>query len=212
MNADGPAGTPTSSLGSGTVPNLRLTPNSPVALLIIDVQNAIDDPSWGQRNNLQAEHNIGQLLTAWRTNGLPVIHVRHDSTQPESPYRLGQPGNAFKTEVAPRPDETIIAKSTNSAFIGTDLEAFLRNAAINLLVITGVITNNSVEATVRMAGNLGFEAYVISDATATVDKTDLNGRLWTADEVQALSLANMAGQYASVLTTEEVLNRLAETA
>ena len=70
MNADGPAGTPTSSLGSGTVPNLRLTPNSPLALLIIDVQNAIDDPSWGQRNNLQAEHNIGQLLTAWRTNGL----------------------------------------------------------------------------------------------------------------------------------------------
>ena len=98
-----------------------------------------------------------------------VIHVRHDSAQPESHYRPSQSGNAFKTEVAPRPDETISAKTTNSAFIGTDLKAFLRKAVIDQLVITGVITNNSVETTVHTAGNLGFESYVISDATATVD-------------------------------------------
>ena len=147
-------------------------------------------------------------LAAWRTHGMPVIHLRHDSIDPGSTYRPGQPGNAFKPEVMPLSYELIIGKSTNSAFIGTGLEAHWREQKIIELAITGVITNNSVKTTVRIAGNLGFEAYVVSDATATFDKTDLNGRLWIADDVHVLSLANMAGEYATVVTTEEVLNQL----
>jgi nicotinamidase-related amidase len=139
---------------------------------------------------------------------MPVVHLRHDSAAPGSTYRPGQPGSAFKSEVMPRPDETITAKKTNSAFIGTGLDAHLRDQKINELIITGVTTNNSVEAIVRMAGDLIFETHVVSDATVTFDKTDLSGRLWIADEVHSLSLANMAGEYANVLPTEEVLEHL----
>ncbi len=175
------------------------------ALLVIDVQKAIDHPKWGRRNNPQAEENIARLLAAWRATGRPTYHIRHDSTFADSPYRPGQPGNDFKPDVAPKPGETVMAKRTNSAFIGTDLEARLKRGGTDTLVIVGVITNNSVEATARMAGNLGFHTYVVSDATATVDKTGLDGRTWPAEDVHALSLANLHGEYAHVADTDEIL-------
>src|SRR5579864_8565751 len=96
------------------------------ALIVIDVQKAIDHPSWGQRNNPGAEQNIAALLQAWRTSGRPIYHIRHDSVESASHYRPGQPGNEFKPESQPLPGETIVAKKTNSAFIGTDLESRLR--------------------------------------------------------------------------------------
>jgi nicotinamidase-related amidase len=177
------------------------------ALVIIDLQQAIDAPYWGRRNNPDAEANVARLLDRWRQSRRPVYHVRHDSTEPQSAYRPGQPGNEFKAEAWPAAGEPVIAKRVNSAFIGTDLEARLRAAGHTTLVITGVITNNSVEATVRMAGNLGFATYVVSDGTFTFDKRDLAGRLFPAEDVHALSLANMHGEYATVVDTEWVLAR-----
>lgn len=178
----------------------------PPALLIIDVQNAIDDPSWGtDRNNRGAEANIARLLEHWRAHGWPLFHVRHVSREPRSTYRPGQPGCDFKSEVAPRPGERVIEKSTNSAFIGTSLEEELRAAGISDVVITGVITNNSVEATARMSGNLGFPTTVVSDATATFGRPDYNGVWRTSEDVHAMSLANLDGEYARIRSTEAVL-------
>jgi nicotinamidase-related amidase len=178
------------------------------ALVIIDVQKAIDHPSWGRRNNPEAEANMARLLVSWRAAAWPVVHVRHSSTEPDSTYRPGQEGADFKPEVFPRTDEWVIEKKTNSAFIGTDLEARLRVRGINTLVITGVITNNSVEATARMAGNLGFETVVVSDATATFDRADYDGHWRTAEEVHAMSLANLEGEYARIMSTADVLRTM----
>src|SRR5260370_30727418 len=128
----------------------------PSALILIDLQRAIDDPSWGNdRNNPELEANVAALLARWRERWWPVYHVRHASREPNSTYRPGQPGFEFKPEAAPLAGERVIEKSVNSAFIGTTLESELRNADSKRLFIAGVITNNSVEATVRMAGNLG---------------------------------------------------------
>lgn len=174
------------------------------ALLIIDVQRAIDDPSWGaDRNNRDAEANIARLLARWRERGWAVVHVRHASRESNSTYRKGQPGFEFKDEVLPREGEVVVEKQVNSAFIGTDLQQ--RLDGIETLVIVGVITNNSVEATARMAGNLGFDTFVVSDATATFGRRDYHGRWRTADEVHAMSLANLDGEYARIVTTAEVL-------
>ena len=181
------------------------------ALLVIDVQKAIDASSWGDdRNNPGAEARIARLLAHWRARGWPIFHVRHCSRQPNSPYRPGQVGAEFKAEVTPAPGERIIDKSVTSAFIGTTLEQELRAANITQLVITGVITNNSVEATARMAGNLGFDTWVIADATATFGRLDFDGRWRTADEVHALSLANLNGEYATIVSTAEVLRVFGE--
>lgn len=181
---------------------------SNATLLVIDVQRAIDDPSWaadGPRNNPGAEANIAALLAAWRQRGLPLFHVKHDSTFPISTYRPGQPGNDFKPEAAPLPGETIVVKHTNSAFIGTELDRLLRQTRLSTLVMCGVITNNSVEATVRMAGNLGFETYLVEDACFTFARKDYRGRLRTAEEVHDMSLANMDNQYCTVTNTGEIL-------
>jgi nicotinamidase-related amidase len=189
-------------------PKTEMRIGSKAGLMVIDVQRAIDDPAWaaaGPRNNPEAEKNIAKLLAAWRATGRPVIHIRHDSTFPQSAYRPGQPGNDFKAEVAPLAGETIVAKRTNSAFIGTDLTGMLERAEIRALFIAGVITNNSVEATVRMAGNLGFETYLIEDACFTFARRDFDGRLRTAEEVHAMSLANLDGEYCTVVSSGALL-------
>lgn len=179
------------------------------ALLIIDVQRAIDDPSWGNdRNNPDAEQNMRRLLEHWRARAWPVFHVRHASVEPDSTYRPGQPGFDFKDEVMPRDGERVIEKKTNSAFIGTSLLDELRAANIARVVIAGVITNNSVEATARMSGNLGFETFVVSDATATFGRADYAGHWRTSQEVHALSLANLSGEYATIVTTEVALSSI----
>src|SRR5260221_1022628 len=179
------------------------------ALLVIDLQKASEHPSWGERNNPQTEANVAALLAVWRSTSRPIYHIRHDSTEPDSHYRHGQAGNDFKPEVRPMAGETIIAKTTNSAFIGTGFEEKLRAANHFLIVVTGVITNNSVEATVRMAGNLGFETYLVEDACFTFGRRDWSGTCRTAAEVHAMSLSNLDGEYCAVVRTKQVLDAVA---
>lgn len=134
-----------------------------------------------------------------------MIHVRHDSTEPESHYRPGQSGHEFKEIVAPLPSEAVVAKRVNSAFIGTELAA--RVAGMRL-VVGGVKTNNSVEATVRMAGNLGFETWLVEDACFTFGAADWRGTWRTADDWHAMALGNLDGEYCRVVTAEEVRRAL----
>jgi nicotinamidase-related amidase len=166
-------------------------------------------PCWskeGPRNNFDAERNIARLLERWRNCSRPIFISGTDSIKPISPYRPDQPGNAFKLEARPAEGEPVIAKKTNNAFIGTDLEQRLRSAGTVTLAIAGVITNNSVEATVRMAGNLGFNTYLVEDAAFTFARRDYNGILRSVEEVHAMSLANMNGEYCKVVTTNELLS------
>ena len=177
-------------------------------LLVIDVQRAIDDPRWaahGPRNNPDGEANLARLLAAWRGARRPVVHVRHDSTEPASTYRPGGPGHAFKPEALPLAGETVIAKQVHSAFIGTDLRHRLVSAGVRTGVICGVITDNSVEATARTASDLGFEAWLAEDACWTFARRDRTGRTWSAAEVHDLTLAILDGEYCRIATTQEIL-------
>ena len=178
---------------------------SPAALLVIDMQRAIDAPYWGPRNNTDAEAHIAALLAHWRRRQWALYHIRHDSTEAGSAYRPGQPGHDFKPEASPLPGEAVIAKRVHSAFIGTGLEQRLREAGQTSLVLCGVLTHNSVEATARMAADLGFSVYLAGDACWAVDRVLADGRVIAAELVHALSLANLSGEYATVLTTAELL-------
>lgn len=183
----------------------------PTALILIDLQRAIEDPCWaaeGPRNNPGAEAAAAELLARWRELGWPIVHVRHDSTETNSTYRPGQPGNDFRPGTAPLPGEAIMPKRVNSAFIGTDLDARLRNIGARALVMLGVITNNSLEASVRNAGNLGHAVLLPEDCCFTFAKRDLRGRVWPAEDVHALSLANLHGEYATVTSSAEILKAL----
>jgi nicotinamidase-related amidase len=181
------------------------------ALLIIDVQQGFDDAFWGRRNNPLAEAHIVRLLEAWRAQQWPIIHVQHQSRIANSPLHPANPGYALKAQVQPLPGETLITKQVNSAFIGTSLETLLRQRHITTLVVIGLTTNHCVETTVRMAGNLGFLTYLVGDATATFDRVGPDGKLHRAEDIYTISLTSIHGEFAQVVTTDEVLEEIQAT-
>ncbi|MBD2703088.1 cysteine hydrolase [Spirosoma sp. BT702] len=177
------------------------------ALLLIDIQQGFDDVSyWGNhRNNLDAESNCKRLLDHWRTQTWPVFHIQHCSANPTSLLADGQPGNKFKEIVQPLAGEPIIRKQVNSAFIGTDLQQRLAEAGIKTLVIAGLTTDHCVSTTTRMAGNYGYDTFVVSDATATFNRKGYNGEEYSADQIHATALASLHGEFATVTTTSQLL-------
>ena len=180
-----------------------------VALVIIDVQKGFDDPFWGKRNNPNAEKNIALLLSEWRKNLRPVVHKQHCSVEPNSPLRPGQPGYEFKDEARPLDGERQFTKTVNSAFIGTELEEYLRKCDIKSLVVVGLTTDHCVSTSTRMAGNLGFNVVLVSDATATFDRIGRDGTQYSASNIHDIHLASLNGEFCVVRSTEEVLNETA---
>jgi len=171
-------------------------------LLLIDVQRAFDNPRWGPRNNTEAERQIARLLAVWRRVGRPVIHVRHHSTELESPLNPAHPGGGaeFKPEAEPRAGEPVYTKRANSAFIGATLDRDLRQSGIETLVVAGFTTDHCVSTTVRMAGNLGYRVWVAADDCATFDRRDHAGRTFRAQDIHEAALASLHGEFAMVPT------------
>jgi nicotinamidase-related amidase len=178
------------------------------ALILIDMQQGINHPRLGRRNNPQAESRISALLQAWRESGRPVIHVRHFSTSPDSVFWPGQSGVEYQPAFLPQGDERELSKHTPDAFCGSFLELWLRGDGIRQIAVVGVVTNNSVESTVRAGSNLGFEVVVAHDACFTFDQTDFFGTPRSAEDVHAMSLANLHGEYATVLSSADLLQQL----
>ncbi|MFZ5960299.1 cysteine hydrolase family protein [Pseudomonas knackmussii] len=177
------------------------------ALLIIDMQKGMRDCPV-PRNNPQAEIRIAELLSAWRAAEAPIVHVRHISRTPGSPFWPGQPGVEFQPELAPLAHEHVVEKNVPDAFVNSGLERWLRVRGIEELVIVGVSTNNSVEGTARSAGNLGFRTHLVADACFAFEKRDFLGNLRSAEAVHAMALGNLQGEYADVLEASAALVRL----
>jgi nicotinamidase-related amidase len=178
------------------------------ALIVVDVQQAFLDSRFGERNNPQAESNIARLLAAWRSSGRPIRHVVHDSVEPNSLLRPESLGNAIQAIATPKAGEPIYRKHVNSAFIGTTLENDLRHDGIETVVIVGLTTNHCVSTTARMAGNLGFKTFLVSDATASFARAALDGSLRPAEDVHSAALSDLHGEFATVVDTGEVLKRI----
>lgn len=190
-----------------TSPSLEARDRAP-ALLVIDVQRALDDPRLGARNNPDAEDRISQLLSAWRRRNAPIIHVRHESLSPDGLFRRGTEAFEFKVGVEPLPGEPVLDKQVNSAFIGTDLENRLREAGVETVVIAGLTTDHCCSTTARMAGNLGFETWFVGDATATFPRTAPDGAEIDAETMHRTELASLHGEFAEVISADEAMVRL----
>ena len=182
--------------------------DSKAALVMIDVQKGFDDPRWGVRNNLDAESNMSDLLHMWRSVECPIFHIQHMSTTFDSPLRPGQMGCEIKEIVSPLPSEPVLQKNVNSAFIGTTLEFRLAQLGIEKVVFAGLTTDHCVSTSARMAANLGFDAYVVSDATATFDRIGPQGELYAAEDLHAHALVSLHEEFATIIDTESLLDAL----
>ncbi|MGW0534360.1 cysteine hydrolase family protein [Streptomyces sp. NPDC003032] len=178
---------------------------------MVDVQRGFEEEEfWGARNNPAADDNIAALIDAWQAAGRPVVFVRHDSSKPGSPLRLGYKGNDFKEYVEERRGkgagpELLLTKTVNSAFYGApDLDAWLKAAGITQFVVAGIQTNMCAETTARMGGNLGYEVLFALDATYTFD---LAGWRRGAEELARASAVSLHdGGFAEVVTTSSLLS------
>ncbi|QOR64826.1 cysteine hydrolase [Cytobacillus suaedae] len=173
-------------------------------LLLIDVQNFFNNPDLGKRNNHEAEENMAELLKVWRETNRPIVHIKHISN-PSLPHN---PGRDIKEIVAPLPEEPVFIKQVNSAFIGTNLEDHLRNKRIETLVIVGLTTDHCVSTTTRMGKNLGFNPYIVSDATATFERVSFDGKLYSAEEIHNLALVSLNDEFATVVDTKKIIGLL----
>ncbi|MBW1295902.1 cysteine hydrolase family protein [Aquimarina litoralis] len=189
--------------------SIPTTKNNP-ALLLIDVQKGINSPGYygTERNNPEAEKNIDTLLKKWRAEKLPIFHVKHCSTNPDSPLAKGKSGNDFQDFIIPLPSEPVIEKDVNSAFIGTDLKDQLTNDEIDTLVIVGLTTEHCVSTSTRMASNYGFKTFLVEDGVAAFDKIGSNGEKYSAQMVHDIEIANLKDEFATIIKTEDIIKSL----
>ncbi|OAZ05482.1 cysteine hydrolase family protein [Flavobacterium succinicans] len=183
---------------------MSITKSDKPALLLIDIQKGFDNVAYwgGQRNNLDAENKAGELLQLWREHQLPIFHIQHCSSIPTSLLNENNEGNEFKDVVKPAAGEAIIKKNVNSAFIGTNLKEQLDNNKITKLVIVGLTTDHCVSTTTRMAGNFGFDTFLVTDATATFNKKGIDGQNFSAELIHETALASLNGEFATLVSTD----------
>ncbi len=176
-------------------------------LLLIDLQKGMDEEAYygGSRNNPDAELKVATILEKWRAKQRPVIHLQHSSTNPNSPLFPTKSGFAIKTGLEPIAGEIHLVKNVNSGFIGTGLKGILEKKGVKTIVFVGLTTDHCVSSTVRMASNLGFEAIVISDATATFNRLGIDGKTISAAQLHRAELTILNEEFATIMDTEDLL-------
>lgn len=185
--------------------------NKNMGLLLIDVQNGFNDPYWGQPASEEAKKNISKILNYFRQKNRPVYHAQHLSQNPKSPLKPGQSGVDFMDFAKPILGERVFQKHAHSAFIGTLLEPILRQEKIHTLAIVGITVDHCVSTTARMAANLGFEVIIVADATIAFERVGFDGTRFSAELVHAVTLASLHKEFATILTTNNLIESMLST-
>jgi nicotinamidase-related amidase len=163
-------------------------------LVIIDAEEAIDPRRAAGHAPEAADKNIAALVAAWRTEGLPLVHVARQSAASPPP---------------PVDGEIVVTRDATSAFVGSDLEARLDELGATTLVVCGALASHALEASARHAADLGYQVFVVADACPATDTVDLNGRRRPAEDVRALALAGLRGETATIVDVATTLRAAA---
>lgn len=180
------------------------------ALIIIDIQNDyFPGGKWPLEGVERAAENAARLLQAARDANDLIVHVRHEFDSADAPFFApGSSGAAIHPSVQPMPGETVILKHKVNAFLSTDLAQMLERQGIRSLTVVGSMSHMCIDAAVRAAADLGYEVTVAHDACATL-ALEFNGKRVPAAQVHEASMAALAFAYASVRSTDALLQEAA---
>lgn len=174
------------------------------ALVVINAQEALLCSKF-ERSNPLAERNIEALLESWRKGGRTVIHVKHVSPVETSLFYRDSKTVNFMSELSPRDGEIVIEKGKSSAFSETNLLEALDGRKIESILLVGFTANECIEATAKDAHELGIDSVVIGDATAMFDFLGQDRKIYKANKIHELVLANIGALYSTIESTQNVL-------
>lgn len=175
------------------------------ALLIVDIQNDYFSGGLMPLPEMEAAAaKAARLLKRARDRAELIFHIRHIAASVEAPFfRPGTEGSCIHAAVLPEAGEPVLEKARPNSFVGTGLEAMLREAGVTHLTICGAMSQMCIDATVRAAVDLGFHVTVVSDACAAADVT-FAGIAVPSSHVHASIMAPLAASYARIVTTDEI--------
>ena len=178
-------------------------------LLVIDIQNDyFPGGKYPLVNPLEAAQKAYMILQCLREQGGYHVHIQHVSKKPDATFFIaGERGTDIHDSVAHFEGEPIVYKHEPNAFLNTDLLELLRGWEIERVVITGMMTHMSVDATARAASDLGFKVIVVEDACATRD-LNYGDTTIPAEHVHKAFLAALKS-YGKVMKSEEIIALLA---
>lgn len=180
------------------------------ALIVIDVQNEYFDgalPISDPPPDVSLA-NVGRAMDAASAAGVPVIVVRHGSSDPESPiFREGTHAWELHPEVERRSRDHLIEKSLPGSFTGTPLESILAAGGVDTVAITGYMTHMCVDTTSRQAAHLGLAVEILNDATGTLPLENSGGSA-AGEELHRATLVAQGQFFADVISTDDWLERI----
>jgi nicotinamidase-related amidase len=183
------------------------------ALLLLEIQNDyFPNGRIPLDKSLEASAKARDILHSFRDKKKPVIHVQHISTQPDAAYLLPcTKGADFYQAVQPAKGEAIIKKHYPNSFKDTQLLNYLIKNQINHLLICGMITHLTIDATVRAAHDLGFSCTVLEDACAA-QQLNFNQHIISATDAHHAFMAALQASYAAVINTSAYLEKVGQRA
>ena len=179
-------------------------------LIVVDLQNDYFVGGNMELVNInQASENAQQLLEHFRKRNLPIIHIQHVSSRPGATFFLPNTiGVEINRMVSPLDGEKVVKKNYPNSFRETRLLELLKKDEIDTVVICGAMSHMCIDATTRAAFDYGFNCLIAEDACATRDLA-FKGKTINAADVHASFMAALSMPYAQVLTTIEVLGKMA---
>ncbi len=173
-------------------------PLSKSTLVMIDCQQTYREGVMELEGVEAALKECAALLDRARNAGATIIHIQHE-VGPGTPYDTNAPIGQIADLVAPKEGEAVITKNYPSAFEKTSLEAALKKAGAEDLVLAGFMTHMCVNSTARAAFNHGYRPTVVASATATRSLPGPDGASLPAREVHDAALASMHDLFAIVV-------------
>lgn len=197
------------------------------ALLVLDLQNDFRRPGAPLENRVAREVLVPRqkkLIDFCHSRGVQVIFVCHTHRKDGSDAGImariypsirerralikGSEGAQVYEEVKPQEGDIIVEKHRYSAFHGTDLEMILRDKGIDTVIVSGGGINIGCETTARDAANRDFNVVFLSDGNLGHDMPDLGWGPISKEEVQRVSLTNMAYGFAKVMSIDELMAQI----